>query len=91
MTQIKFQKFYRNKNIKSKHINIYDSLNLKDNKGNVLSAKKHKGVKYLNYRMENFTFKKIILDVFVIAKIIKSKSGLNILFYQVEQLIHQFI
>ena len=50
--------FIEIKNIKSKHINIYDSLNLKDNKGNVLSAKKHKGVKYLNYRMENFTFKK---------------------------------
>lgn len=45
-------------NIKSKQINIYNSLNLKDKKGNILSAKKHNRVKYLNYRMDNFSFKK---------------------------------
>ena len=40
--------------INSKNFNIYNSLNLKDEKGRKLQAKKHKNVKYIDYRVKKF-------------------------------------
>lgn len=42
------------KKINSKKFNIYNSLNLKDGKGKKLQAKKHKNVKYIDYRIKKF-------------------------------------